>query len=223
MRIRVALSLLAVTSFAGSLAAQSPTGPVPSVLFDTLDWRLVGPFRGGRCAAVCGVVGDRDTYYMGTAGGGVWKTTDAGERWDNVSDGFFGGSIGAVAVAPSDPDVIYVGGGEKTVRGNVSSGDGVWKSTDAGESWEFVGLPESRHVSRIRVHPDNPDVAYAAVMGHISGPNEERGVYRTRDGGANWQRVLFVNAHAGAVDLCCLLYTSPSPRDLSTSRMPSSA
>jgi len=202
MRIRVALSSLIAATFAGPLFAQDPAGVVPSVLFDTLDWRLVGPFRGGRCATVCGVVGERDTYYMGTAGGGVWKTTDAGGRWGSVSDGFFGGSIGAVAVAPSDPDVIYVGGGEKTVRGNVSSGGGVWRSTNAGDSWTFVGLPDSRHIGRIRVHPKDPDVAYVAAMGHISGPNDERGVYRTRDGGASWQRVLFVNAHAGAVDLC---------------------
>ena len=202
MRIRHLASLLLAPVLLGPVCAQGAEGPVPSVLFDTLDWRLVGPFRGGRCAAVCGVIGARDTYYMGTAGGGVWKTTNGGERWDNVSDGFFGGSIGAVAVAPSDPNVVYVGGGEKTVRGNVSSGDGVWKSTDAGATWAFVGLPESRHVSRIRVHPEDPDVAYAAVMGHISGPNEERGVYRTRDGGETWQRVLFVNPHAGAVDLC---------------------
>ncbi|MCK5942933.1 MAG: glycosyl hydrolase, partial [Planctomycetes bacterium] len=202
MASRLALSLLLAVVPAASLTAQDPPGPVPSVLFETLDWRLVGPFRGGRCAAVCGVIGDRDTYYMGTAGGGVWRTDDSGESWRNISDGTFGGSIGAVAVAPSDPDVIYVGGGEKTVRGNVSSGDGMWKSVDAGATWTFAGLSDSRHVSRIRVHPKDPDVAYAAVMGHISGPNETRGVYRTRDGGKSWQRVLFVNEHAGAVDLC---------------------
>ncbi|MFN3244501.1 MAG: VPS10 domain-containing protein [Planctomycetota bacterium] len=202
MRSRLALSLLLASPLPPSLVAQEPPGPVPSVLFDTLDWRLVGPFRGGRCAAVCGIVGDRDTYYMGTAGGGVWKTSNAGKQWRNVSDGYFGGSIGAVAVAPSNADVIYVGGGEKTVRGNVSSGDGVWKSVDAGKTWEFAGLSDSRHIGRIRVHPKDPDVAYVAVMGHISGPNEARGVYRTRDGGRSWKRVLFVNQHAGAVDLC---------------------
>lgn len=199
MRIRMFVSIFMAIAWADVLA---PQGPVPSVLLDTLEWRLVGPFRGGRCATVCGVVGDRDTYYMGTAGGGVWKTVDAGKQWQSISDGFFGGSIGAVAVAPSDAAVIYVGGGEKTVRGNVSSGGGVWKSVDAGDHWEFIGLSDSRHVGRIRVHPDDPEVAFAAVMGHISGPNEERGVFRTRDGGATWQRVLFVNEHAGAVDLC---------------------
>ncbi len=185
-----------------SLRSQEPPGPVPSELLDTLDWRLVGPFRGGRVAAVCGVPGQRDTYYMGACGGGVWKTTDAGKTWANISDGTFGGSIGAVAVAPSDANIVYVGTGEKTWRGNVSSGDGMWKSTDAGKTWNFAGLPDSRHVSRVRVHPQNPELVYAAVMGHLSGPNDERGVYRSKDGGASWQRVHFVNAHAGAVDLC---------------------
>jgi photosystem II stability/assembly factor-like uncharacterized protein len=184
------------------MIAGDPPGPVPAVLFDTLDWRLVGPFRGGRCAAVCGVIGDTDTYYMGSAGGGVFKTTDAGKNWKNITDGSFGGSIGAVAVAPSNKDIIYVGGGEKTWRGNVSSGSGMWKSTDAGKTWTFSGLADSRHISRIRIDPGNPDIAFAAVMGHLSGPNEERGVYRTKDGGKTWQRVLFVNSHAGAVDLC---------------------
>ncbi|MCU0867516.1 MAG: glycosyl hydrolase [Planctomycetes bacterium] len=181
---------------------QDPPGPVPSVLFDTLDWRLVGPFRGGRCAAVTGVPGQPDTYYFGSTGGGVWKTTDSGSTWQNVSDGSFGGSIGAVAVAPSAPNIVFVGGGEKTWRGNVSSGDGIWKSTDAGASWSFCGLADARHISRIRIHPNNPELVYAAVMGHVSGPNEERGVFRSKDGGKSWQRVHFVNAHAGAVDLC---------------------
>ncbi|MFY9342952.1 MAG: glycosyl hydrolase [Planctomycetota bacterium] len=191
-----------VAALTASPRAQEPPGPVPQELFDTLDWRLVGPFRGGRVAAVCGIAGDRDTYWMGATGGGVWKTSDAGKTWKNVSDGTFGGSIGAVAVAPSNPDVVYVGGGEKTWRGNVSSGDGMWKSTDAGKTWTFAGLPDSRHISRVRVHPKNPDLVYAAVMGHLSGPNDERGVFRSKDGGTTWQRVHFVNAHAGAVDLC---------------------
>jgi photosystem II stability/assembly factor-like uncharacterized protein len=181
---------------------QDPPGPVPGVLFDTLDWRLIGPFRGGRCAAVTGVPGQSDTYYFGSTGGGVWKTTDSGGSWQNVSDGTFGGSIGAVAVAPSAPNIVFVGGGEKTWRGNVSSGDGMWKSTDAGASWSFCGLADARHISRIRIHPQNPELVYAAVMGHVSGPNEERGVYRSKDGGKSWQRVHLANAHAGAVDLC---------------------
>jgi photosystem II stability/assembly factor-like uncharacterized protein len=197
-----ARSVVPLLAFAALLPAQDPPGPVPGELLDTCDWRLVGPFRGGRVATVCGVIGDRDTYWMGATGGGVWKTTDAGKTWTCLSDGSFGGSIGAVAVAPSDPNVVYVGGGEKTWRGNVSSGDGMWKTTDAGATWSFVGLPDSRHVGRIRVHPKNPDVVFAAVMGHVSGPNEQRGVFRSKDGGASWQRVLLANAHAGAVDLC---------------------
>jgi len=197
----IALATLATLAFT-ALPAQEPRGPVPNDLLATLDWRLVGPFRGGRVAAVTGIASDRDTYYMGACGGGVWRTTDSGKTWRNVSDGAFGGSIGAVAVASSDPRIVYAGGGEKTWRGNVSSGDGVWKSTDAGATWSFVGLPDSRHISRLRVHPTDPNTVYAAVMGHVSGPNAERGVYRTTDGGASWQRVLFANEHAGAVDLC---------------------
>ncbi|MBL8726016.1 MAG: glycosyl hydrolase [Planctomycetes bacterium] len=197
-------ALLFASSFAASAVAQGPdpAGPVPDNLFDTLDWRLVGPFRGGRVAAVCGVVGDRNTYWFGGTGGGVWQSTDAGKSWRNVSDGTFGGSIGAVAVAPSDPRIVYVGTGEKTWRGNVSSGDGIWKTTDAGATWEFCGLPDARHTSRIRVHPQDPKVVFAAVMGHAFGPNDTRGVYRSVDGGQNWERVLFANEHAGAVDLC---------------------
>jgi photosystem II stability/assembly factor-like uncharacterized protein len=166
-----------------------------------LEWREIGPWRGGRSAAVAGIPQDRETYYFGATGGGVWKTTDGGAHWNNVSDGFFGGSIGAVAVSEWDPNVVYVGTGEKTVRGNVSHGDGLWKSTDAGRSWTHIGLGDSRHVSRVRIHPKNPDLVYAAVMGHLFGPNEQRGVYRSQDGGANWERILYVNDQAGAVDL----------------------
>ena len=166
-----------------------------------MEWREVGPYRGGRSAAVAGIPADRETYYFGSTGGGVWKTQNGGQSWGNVSDGFFGGSIGAVAVSEWDPNVVYVGGGEKTVRGNVSPGDGMWKSTDAGETWARIGLTDSQHISRIRVHPKDPDVVYAAVMGHLFGPNEERGVYRSKDGGTSWERVLYVGDDVGAVDL----------------------
>jgi photosystem II stability/assembly factor-like uncharacterized protein len=182
----------------------SPAAGKPAVdpaLFSGLKWREVGPYRGGRSAAVAGLPGDRSTYYFGGTGGGVWKTRDAGRTWKSVSDGFFGGSIGAVAVSEWDPNVIYVGGGEKTVRGNVSHGDGVWKSTDAGQTWKFTGLADSRHIPRIRVHPKDPDLVYAAVLGHLFGPNEVRGIYRSKDGGARWERVLYVSNEAGAVDL----------------------
>jgi photosystem II stability/assembly factor-like uncharacterized protein len=168
---------------------------------ESLEWREVGPYRGGRSAAVAGIPQDRETFYFGSTGGGVWKTSNGGGAWNNISDGFFGGSIGAVAVSSWDPNVIYAGGGEKTVRGNVSHGDGVWKSTDAGRGWTHSGLKDSRHISRIHIHPKNPDLVYAAVMGHLFGPNEQRGVYRSSDGGNNWERVLFVNDQAGAVDL----------------------
>lgn len=170
-------------------------------LFNALEWRSIGPFRGGRSAAVTGVPGKFNLYYMGTTGGGVWKTVDAGNSWENISDGFFGGSIGAVAVSEWDNNVIYVGGGEKTVRGNVSSGSGMWKSVDAGKTWESIGLLNSRHVSRIRIHPKNPDLIFVAVMGDLFKSSEERGVYRSKDGGKNWERVLFANKDAGAVDL----------------------
>jgi photosystem II stability/assembly factor-like uncharacterized protein len=166
-----------------------------------LEWREVGPYRGGRSAAVTGIPDDRQTFYFGATGGGVWKTRNGGTTWTNVSDGYFGGSVGAVAVSEWDPNVVYVGLGEKTVRGNVSPGDGMWKSTDAGDTWSRIGLRDSQHISRVRIHPKNPDLAYAAVMGHLFGPNEERGLYRTRDGGSSWEQILFVNENAGAVDL----------------------
>jgi photosystem II stability/assembly factor-like uncharacterized protein len=166
-----------------------------------LAWREVGPYRGGRSAAVTGIAGDPLTYYFGSTGGGVWKTTDAGVSWKNVSDGFFGGSIGAVAVSEWDPNVVYVGTGESTVRGNVSHGDGMWKSTDAGKTWTHIGLGDSRHIPRVRIHPKNPDLVYVAALGHLFGPNEERGVFRSQDGGKSWEKVLYVNEHAGAIDL----------------------
>ncbi|HKH43775.1 MAG TPA: glycosyl hydrolase [Thermoanaerobaculia bacterium] len=170
-------------------------------LWKAYRWREVGPYRGGRSAAVTGIPGDPNTYYFGGTGGGVWKTTDGGGTWKSVSDGFFGGSIGAVAVSSWDPNVIYAGGGEETVRGNVSQGTGLWKSTDAGRTWKHAGLEDSRHIPRIRIHPKNPDLVYAAVLGHLFGPNDMRGIYRSKNGGAAWERIHFVNRDAGAVDL----------------------
>jgi photosystem II stability/assembly factor-like uncharacterized protein len=196
MRARViALTLSAFAAL--SLAAATPDAS----LLKNLSWREVGPYRGGRADTVVGIADQPDVYYFGSVGGGVWKTTDGGQTWRSVSDGFFGGSIGAVAVAPSDPAVVYVGTGEETIRGNVSHGDGMWKSTDAGKTWKHIGLDDSRHISRIRVHPNNPDLVYVAVMGHAFGPSEQRGVFRSRDGGKTWERVLYVNRDAGAVDL----------------------
>ena len=165
-------------------------------------FRLVGPFRGGRAAAGVGSYTDVNTFLMGSTGGGVWKTTDAGNNWKNISDGYFGGTIGAIALAPSNESIIYVGEGENTMRGNVSEGlDGMWKSTDDGKTWKNIGLKEGRHIVRIIVHPKNPDIVWAAVMGHLFGPNENRGVYKSVDGGANWKKVLYVNPQTGASDL----------------------
>ncbi len=172
-----------------------------TALYNSIKWRNIGPFRGGRSAAVTGVPGNTNLFYFGSTGGGVWKTIDGGSTWVNISDGYFGGSIGAVAVSESDNNVIYVGGGEKTVRGNVSYGYGIWKSVDAGKSWTHKGLKASRHVPRIRIDPNNPEIVYAAVLGDLYKSSDERGVYKSTDGGNTWKKVLFANADAGAIDL----------------------
>ena len=185
---------------------QNNDRPAPAVTFDkelygSLEWRGIGPYRGGRSCAVTGVSGKPNLFYLGSTGGGVWRTQDGGQTWDNISDGFFGGSIGSVSVAASDQNVIYVGGGEQTVRGNVSYGYGVWKSVDAGKTWKQKGLEESRHISRISIHPTNPDIVYAAVLGDLYIDTEVRGVYKSTDGGDTWKRILFANSISGAVDL----------------------
>ncbi|WP_282048895.1 WD40/YVTN/BNR-like repeat-containing protein [Maribacter aquivivus] len=181
--------------------SQINTPTYPEELYSSLEYRSIGPYRGGRSAAVTGVPGEPNLFYFGAAGGGVWKTLDGGRSWDNISDGYFGGSIGAIEVAKSDPNVIYVGGGEKTLRGNVSSGYGVWKTEDGGKTWASAGLKKSRHVPRLRVHPTDYNTVYAAVLGDIYKPTKERGIYKSTDGGKNWKQVLFVNEQAGAVDL----------------------
>ena len=181
--------------------AQSQTVQPKQPLFDVLSYRSIGPFRGGRSAACTGVPGNPTRFYFGSVGSGVWQTDDGGSTWRNISDGYFGGSIGAVAVSQSDTNTIYVGGGEKTVRGNVSHGDGMWKSIDGGKTWEDLGLKDSRHISRIRIHPRDSNTVYVAAMGHLFGPNQQRGVFRSTDGGQNWKRILFANDEAGAVDL----------------------
>jgi photosystem II stability/assembly factor-like uncharacterized protein len=171
-------------------------------LIKAQSFRLVGPFRGGRAAAGVGSYTDVNTFYMGATGGGVWKTSDAGNNWKNISDGYFGGTIGAIAIAPSNESILYVGEGENSMRGNVSEGlEGMWKSTDDGKTWKNMGLKEARHIVRLIVHPKNPDIVWAAVMGHLFGPNENRGVYKSMDGGATWKKVLYVNAQTGASDL----------------------
>jgi photosystem II stability/assembly factor-like uncharacterized protein len=188
-------SLLLVAS-AGAAPPQ-----VPASRLQGLRYRNVGPMRGGRATAVTGVPGEPHTFFMGTAGG-VWKTSNAGQSWENVSDGFLASSsIGAIAVAESDPSVVYVGTGQATLRGNVASGDGIYKSTDAGKTWKNVGLRKAGQIARIRIHPHDPELVYAAVVGNAFGPNEDRGLYRSRDGGTSWTRVLFVSARTGFVDL----------------------
>ncbi len=192
--------LVSETAFSQS-SDDATTAIAQDPLLAGMQYRLIGPFRGGRSSAVCGDPRNSLRFLMGATGGGVWETTDGGNSWRNISDGFFGGSIGAVALADSDPNVIYVGGGEVTVRGNVSSGYGMWRSEDGGTTWKAIGLDDSRHIPRIRVHPKDADLVYVAALGHLYGPNEQRGVFRSRDGGKNWERVLFVSDEVGACDL----------------------
>jgi photosystem II stability/assembly factor-like uncharacterized protein len=183
------------------LTAQSASAVDASYL-NLLRWRSIGPSRGGRVVAVAGDPVNKFTFYQGTTGGGVWKTDDGGINWANVSDGFFAtGSVGAMAVAPSNPNVIYVGMGEACFRGNASHGDGVYRSTDAGKSWTKLGLEATRQIGRLEVHPTNPDIAWVAALGDGWGPNPDRGVFRTRDGGRSWQKVLYRSENAGAIDL----------------------
>ena len=176
---------------------------IDTALYEGLEWREIGPWRGGRVTAVTGVLSDNRTYYMGATGGGVWKTKNAGNTWRNVSDGFFGvGTIGAIAVADSDENIVYIGTGEAPIRGvTTSHGDGMYKSTDAGETWTHVGLKDAGQIARIIVHPSNADIVYVAVQGQIWGPSEERGVYRSTDGGENWEPVLQIDDETGATDL----------------------
>jgi photosystem II stability/assembly factor-like uncharacterized protein len=174
---------------------------LPASLFDQLEWRLIGPFRGGRVVAVSGVAGDPATFYFGAVGGGVWKTTSGGVTWQPIFDGQKIASIGAIAVASSDPNIIYVGTGEADIRSQIGSGDGVYKSADAGKTWQNVGLRDTRQIAAIRVDPHDPDVVYVAALGHVYGPNPDRGVYRSRDGGRSWQKVLDRGGETGAAEL----------------------
>lgn len=170
-------------------------------LFKGLTWRLVGPFRGGRVLAVTGAVGEPNTYYFGGVGGGVWKTTDGGITWTPMSDKEKFSSVGAIAVAESDPNVVYVGTGEACIRNNILQGNGMYKSTDAGKTWHFIGLEDTRHVGRLAVHPKNPDIVFVAALGHAYGRNTERGVFRSTDGGKTWQKVLYKDDQTGAIDV----------------------
>ncbi len=187
----------AIILLGGPLVAQTYSAK----LFAGMKWRLIGPFRGGRVLAVAGVPGQPNLYYFGAVAGGVWKTTDGGVTWKPIFDKEPIASIGAIAVAPSDPNVIYVGTGESCIRGDISYGDGVYKSTDAGKTWTNVGLKSTHHIAQIVIDPKNPDVVYVAALGHAYGPNDERGVFKTTDGGKTWKKVLYKDDKTGAIDL----------------------
>jgi photosystem II stability/assembly factor-like uncharacterized protein len=183
-------------------SSDEDTPPVDPELFSTMSYRSIGPLRGGRSTAVTGFPGRPKEYLMGSTGGGVWKSDNNGLSWNNVSDGHFhSASIGAIAVAPSDLNVIYVGTGSACIRGNATTGDGMYRSLDGGDTWDHIGLPDAGTIAKVIVHPTNPDVVYAAVFGHPFGPSEERGVYRSKDGGSTWEQVKFISTEVGAIDL----------------------
>lgn len=194
-------AILFAPAFLGAQRAQTVQAALDTSTTASMSFRQIGPFRGGRSTAVAGIRSQPFTFYSGSTGGGVWRTDDAGHSWRNVSDGFFGGNVGSIRVADSDPNVVYVGMGSQDVRGNSSIGRGAWKSTDAGRTWKFIGLRETGALGRIAVHPTDPDVVYMSALGHPFGKNRERGIYRSRDGGATWQQVLFLNDSTGASDL----------------------
>ena len=210
--IFVILSL--IFSFSGEssvdFSKKKDNNLIDSVLFEIGNWRDIGPFRGGRSTASTGITDDDQIYYMGTTGGGLWKTVDAGISWKNISDGFFNtGSVGAVAVSESDNNIVLVGMGESPVRGVMtSSGDGIYKSVDGGDNWVHLGLEKTKHISQVRIHPSDPDIIYVSAQGSPYAATKERGIYRTYDGGKNWEKVLFVDSKSGAVDLA-MDYSNP--------------
>ncbi len=202
LRLFFSISLLfALTGSLRILASPESGQPIDAKLLQALHWRLVGPFRGGRVQAVSGVRGQPDVFYSGSVGGGVWKTDDAGRTWNPIFDSQPIASIGAIAVAPSDSNIIYVGTGEADMRSSISYGDGMYKSTDAGKTWTHIGLSDSRQIGRVLVDPSDPNRVFVAALGHAYGPNAERGVYRSEDGGATWRRILFHDENTGAIDL----------------------
>src|ERR1700674_3513892 len=170
-------------------------------LFQELRWRSIGPFRGGRALAVTGVRGQPEVFYFGAVGGGVWRSNDAGRTWKPIFDSQAIASIGTIAVAPSNPQVIYVGTGEADMRSDISYGNGMYKSTDGGKTWAHIGLEDSRQIARILVDPKEPNKVFVAALGHAYGPNGERGVFYSKDGGKKWKRVLFHDENTGAIDL----------------------
>ncbi|HEY8185560.1 MAG TPA: hypothetical protein VIF64_05805 [Pyrinomonadaceae bacterium] len=211
LRLICIVVFLLLASFSVSTSIKAQQTPTPTTTpaasesdpFKVFQWRSIGPFRGGRSTAVTGVASQPLVYYFGGTGGGVWKTVDGGINWEPISDGsvFGTGSVGAIGLSDSDPNTIYVGMGESPIRGNVSHGDGVYKSTDAGKTWKRVGLEDTRQISRIRVNPKNPDIVYVAAQGHVWAPNEQRGIFRSKDGGKTWQKIFYRGDKAGASDL----------------------
>ena len=200
------LTMLAATALVAlsSTAQKKQAAPVTnddSIVFSKVKYRSIGPYRGGRSGAVAGDLQQKNTFYFGGTGGGVWKTIDGGSNWKNISDKYFGGSIGCVSIAPSDNTILYVGEGENSLRGNVSEGFGIWRSDDAGRSWRNLGLKDTRHIIRIIIHPKNPDIVWVAAIGHLFGPNEERGIFKTIDGGKTWKKILYINNQTGCSDL----------------------
>src|SRR5213082_3054740 len=196
-------SALLLGSLAVALPAARPVRAqtIPSSAYGALRWRLIGPHRGGRVLAVAGVPGDPATFYFGAVDGGVWRTRNAGVTWEPLFDDQPIASIGALALAPSDPNVIYVGTGEAAIRSDITYGAGVYKSTDGGAHWRSLGLADTRHIGKVLVDPRNPDVVLVAALGHAYGPNSERGVFRSTDGGRTWTNVLFKDPDTGAIDL----------------------
>ena len=195
-RIGMAILLFALVGSAGVSAQTLDKDSLAG-----MKWRLVGPFRGGRAEAVTGIPDNPFVYYFGAAAGGVWKTTNAGVSWTPIFDGELNPSIGAIAVAPSDPNVIYVGTGEPCLRGDITYGNGMYRSLDAGKTWTHIGLEDTRHISKVLINPHDPNIVYVAAIGHAFGPNEQRGVFRTTDGGKTWEKVLYKDDKTGAVDL----------------------
>ena len=203
LNLLIVIALSTSFSFAQKIKKTKKKSEFQSIIYNDLKWRNIGPFRGGRSVASTGVVNAPSTFYMGSTGGGVWKTDDNGIYWKNISDGFFKtGTVGAIAVSESDPNIVIVGMGEHAARGVMSSmGDGVYKSEDAGATWKHIGLKKSRHIANIQIHPTQPDIIYVAVQGAQYGPSSQRGIYRTQDGGKSWKKVLFINDNVGAASL----------------------
>ena len=191
-RLAISLCLLTIATLAQAM---------PANLLHGLSWRFIGPYRGGRVDAVAGVAGHPGLGYFGAVDGGVFKTTDAGVTWQPLFQHEPVASIGAIGIAASDPKVIYVGTGESTIRSNASYGDGIWRSNDGGKTWHHVGLDDSRHIGALLVSPTNPDDVVVAALGHVWGPNKQRGVFLTTNGGKTWHKTLYVNEKTGAVDL----------------------